>query len=1778
MNRRRQPSMTKSCVKVLLFGFCLLMGAAMSWAQTPTVTVTASDASAAEPSNTGTFTITRDNVTGTSLNVFFTMGGTAVNGADYTLSNSSFVTIPANQASATVVTLTPIDDGSKEPDETAILTISANAEYTVGSPSSATVTIGDNDNYTVTVTATDASAAEPSNTGTFTITRDNVTGTSLNVFFTMGGTAVNGADYTLSNSSFVTIPASQASATVTLTPVNDTTFEGDETAILTISANAEYTVGSPSSATVTIADDDALPTVTISASDPSASEAGPDPGTFTVSRAGGPTGALTVNYTVGGTASSGGDYTPLSGSVTIPSGSTSAPFSVTPIDDSEVESNETVVITLAASASYNIGTPGSATVTIADNDVALPAVTITATDPDASEQGLDPGTFTVTRSLVSASALVVQLTRSGSALSGVDYTISAGTTLTILANQASATITVTPINDALVETDETVVLTVAPDAAYTVGSPNNATVTIHSEDIAPTVTITATDPDASEQGADAGTFTVTRNPVNSNPLTVQLTRTGTAVSGVDYTISAGGTVGIPANQASATITVTPIDDSLVESDETVIVSIAPDAEYVVGSPNSATVTIADNDAALPTVTISATDPNASETGPDAGTLTVSRTGSTSAALTVNFTVSGTATSGSDYTPLGTSVTILAGSPSAAILVTPVDDSLFESSETVIATLASNANYTIGSPSSATVTITDNDLPTVTISATDPNASETGPDTGSLAVTRTGDTSAALMVNYTVGGTATSGSDYTPLAASVTIPSGSSSAAIIVTPIDDSLFEASETVIATLASSANYTIGSPSSATVTIADNDLPTVTISATDPNASETGPDTGTLAVTRTGDTSAALTVNYTVGGTATSGSDYTPLAASVTILSGSSSAAITVTPVDDSLVEGNETVVLTLASAAGYLIGAPNNATVTIADNDVALPTVTISATDASAAEAGPDTGTFTVSRTGATTAALTVNYTVGGTATSGSDYTALSGSVTLDIGFASAPLTLTPVDDTAVESSETVVVTLAASALYNIGSPSSATVTIVDNDVDLPTVSISATDPNASETGPDSGTFTITHSGSASAALTVSYTVSGTATNGSDYTALSGAVTIPAGSSFAAIAVVPLDDSLTEPAETVIATLSPGSAYTVGSPGSATVTIADKSSTAEPPAITKINPSSATAGGPAFTLTVLGTNFQSGAVVQWNGADRPTQFLSSTQLTASIPASDIATAGAAQVRVSQAGVTSNTVNFAITESSGGAPELTQVLPKFGPTVGHSKVLVLGSKFVQGAQILLGGVPLTDVLFITDRLLLGIAGPHAAGTVDAEIIQPNGTARLNDAFTYKELLKLKPPLPTGARAPVMRIPFIVDTPEFRTNIGINNLDGEIATITLTLVDNNGLVLAEKSITVPARGMRQINNVAQFMEDEASLTGREAYLLLDSTSNVRAWASQIDNVSKDPSMQLARPTAAGRILLPSSVSNSRFLTSLLITSDSSIDGQVNILLRDTEGEILAQLNNQALPAFGYLFFEDFYKTLGLDNAFGPIEIEGVGGIQLVATERIYTRENTSAYFEGVDGSKGSKKIVLPYAVDSAAFRTNLGVNNLSSAPANALVSFLDKDGLVKGSLNVLVPAKGLRQLNHVIRQLLQREDLTHLEGTLLLEADQEIAAWTSQIDNVTQDPSLFVGKVISGTRLLIPSTTSVGSFKSSLVVVNLDDAPTQVEYKLRDSEGNLIASGSEVISGRGFFSSPNIHAHLGIPGNFGPLEITSLSNKPLLVVSRVYSDQGTGGYFEGLP
>jgi N-acetylneuraminic acid mutarotase len=119
--------------------------------------------------------------------------------------------------------------------------------------------------------------------------------------------------------------------------------------------------------------------------------------------------------------------------------------------------------------------------------------------------------------------------------------------------------------------------------------------------------------------------------------------------------------------------------------------------------------------------------------------------------------------------------------------------------------------------------------------------------------------------------------------------------------------------------------------VTPTDVNPNTVSISAIDSSASESGPNSGAFRVTRTGSTSSALTVNYFIGGSADNGVDYNTLDGDITIAAGATSANITITPKSDGIAEGTETVTLSVQPPTGYGL---MNSTATVNISDASTP----------------------------------------------------------------------------------------------------------------------------------------------------------------------------------------------------------------------------------------------------------------------------------------------------------------------------------------------------------------------------------------------------------------------------------------------------------------------------------------------------------------------------------------------------------------------------------------------------------------------------------------------------------------------------------------------------------------------------------------------------------------------------------------------------------------------------------------------------------------------------
>ncbi|PIB27292.1 Calx-beta domain-containing protein [Maribacter sp. 4G9] len=659
------------------------------------------------------------------------------------------------------------------------------------------------------------------------------------------------------------------------------------------------------------------------------------------------------------------DRTPVPGVVTIPALSNFVDIAIEILDDAIIEGDETLKVDIepadiGAGQNYTINAgAATATLIIADDDFAGFTINQTGGTTVTSEPNV-ADSFSVVLNAQPTSNVVLNISSSDTGeatVSPAALTFSPGN------YNVAQNVTVTGANDAITDGAQPYTVTISVNDGLSDDNfdlvPNQVINATNNDDDAAILTIS----DVSQTEGLSMQFTVTLNNAVLNPFTVDVDFVdGTAQGGdsplvfpEDYANTP--LTGINALQFNGTagetrfFNVSSLNDNILEGDETFTVELSASTGLVDDS-DTAVGTILNDDVGQ--VTVITGKPTTDEDGGGGGNrgrfeVSLSSPNTTGGPLTVNYTLSGSATAsgaGQDYTVSGTSgvITFPVNDGTENILITPVDDILVEGDETVVLTLnsVSSSAYTIGTPGSDIVTILDDDTFTASIAATDNAAAET--NTGSngglftISLNQVNNSGAGIVVNYTIGGSGTEGSDYTGIPNSVTIPNNQQTATVAITPINDAIQEGTETVVLTLQPSAAYDLGT-ATATVNIADNDQASLTIfdvTANENVASGEMVFEVELDIAVAGGTNVFYTIS---DGTATGGGvDYTGSVGNLTFTgTAGEMETITVDLVNDQILEVSETFTVQLGlptngvqrANGGTAIGTINDD-----DNCVAAP----------------------------------------------------------------------------------------------------------------------------------------------------------------------------------------------------------------------------------------------------------------------------------------------------------------------------------------------------------------------------------------------------------------------------------------------------------------------------------------------------------------------------------------------------------------------------------------------------------------------------------------------------------------------------------------------------------------------------------------------------------------------------------------------------------------------------------------------------------------------------
>lgn len=483
-------------------------------------------------------------------------------------------------------------------------------------------------------------------------------------------------------------------------------------------------------------------------------------------------------------------------------------------------------------------------------------------------------------------------------------------------------------------------------------------------------------------------------------------------------------------------------------------------------------------------------------------VSVERVDSSEGPVSVRYTTQdGRALAGTHYTATSGILSWADGDTGAKTISIPIIDNATPNEDRDLSIVLSDPGLhaRIGSPSSATLVITDDDTPPasnagIAFSSASYAVSEAGGQ-ATITVQRTGSVAAGASVTVaTANGTATTPGDYGAASQTLSWAAGDSGVRTLTIPIIDNFVETGDkTVNLALSAPSGATLASPSTAVLTIVDDEagLPgRIQLSGTQFNVAENA-GSASVTLTRSGGSSGqACVLAATANGTAAAGTDYTATSNTVCFADNEMGSKSLIVPIiNNTVVDGTRSFAVNLSNPSGGGLGAPASAAVSIADDDVAAAPGTLQFTAASYSVTEGGVGKVFVSRTGGTSGAVSVHYTTqDGTALQPGDYTRKTGTLSwADGDAANKSISIATVDDATAEGNETVRVIFdtAPTGGATVGAQSTTTLTIVDNDAPAAAASESKIAFGAPEyrvvQGMPVATVTVNRSGSSSGAVT-------------------------------------------------------------------------------------------------------------------------------------------------------------------------------------------------------------------------------------------------------------------------------------------------------------------------------------------------------------------------------------------------------------------------------------------------------------------------------------------------------------------------------------------------------------------------------------------------------------------------------------------------------------------------------------------------------------------------
>lgn len=709
------------------------------------------------------------------------------------------------------------------------------------------------------------------------------------------------------------------------------------------------------------------------------------------------------------------------------------------------------------------------------------------------------------------------------------------------------------------------------------------------------------------------------------------------------------------------------------------------------------------------------------------------------------------------------------------------------------------------------------------------------------------------------------------------------------------------------------------------------------------------------------------------------------------------------------------------------------------------------------------------------------------------------------------------------------------------------------------------------------------------------------------------------------VPASGVVVNSPSSVNATVPPGNAgavdVTLTNPdGQSGTLVKGFTYTVPPPSIASVSPTTVPLAG-NVTVIVTGKGFQIGAQVAVDGTAAAATVIDSTLLSFIAPAHAV---GAATVAVTNPDNQMATAAGALSYADiilGPPPTVDSIVPASGPSTGGTLALLRGTNFAAGARVLFGKGASSKVTVMDDKRLSAIAPAGAIGGVDVTVINVDGQAgQLVRGFTYVDPASLGTPpnlasvtpaqgpstggtttiLTGGAFQTGMLVffgGFIANAsavqnagiatavtpagPTGTVDVAVTNPDGQTSTLTASfkfiprpapqnIAPTNGPTAGATSFTLAGAAFVTGAKVYFGGVQSADAAVQSATVITGTTP--AHGPGPVDVKVVNPDGQSGTMVAGFTYVAPPAAQQVR-------PGAGTVAGGTAVLVSGTAFVSGAKVSFGTAAASAAQFL-DATRLLATTPAASPGRLD-------VKVENPDGQSSTIAggfVYETPDFEAGRKTAYpdhyVPGARDDAAYRTDLGVVNLSAKPVAVTLTSVDGSGatIATRAAPANVPPFGRAIVADALQYIASATVPTDKTASIVVQADGPVVPFTVVIDRASNDASVLFGTTAArgAARAIVPYAASVGAFKTALYVLNVGSAAATVDITARNGLGTPAGKLSAVaIPAGGQYTSDDVLGAMSVSNTVATLEIAG-TGAQVVAAARVYSNTRLGAVVVG--